>query len=158
MEFNATFIVSALSFIVFSVIMNAIFYKPLQKIVLERKKFIDDHHEEAALTRARSKAVIIDRDEKLDNTKHHSKKIIAEKTTEAKTQKSVIAQEAQQKAFSTINEAKNELYKSSNDAKAVLANKVVDLAQNISSKVLNEDIPIADIDKSLIEKAMEDKK
>ena len=41
MEFNATFIASAISFIVFTLIMNAVFYKPLGKVVSERQKFID---------------------------------------------------------------------------------------------------------------------
>ena len=38
MEFNATFIVSAISFIIFVVLMNIILYAPLQKVVEERKK------------------------------------------------------------------------------------------------------------------------
>ena len=37
MEFNATFLVSFVSFIVFVVLMNQILYRPLDKIVRERK-------------------------------------------------------------------------------------------------------------------------
>ena len=41
MEFNATFLISAISFVVFTFIMNAIFYKPLTEIIEEREKFIN---------------------------------------------------------------------------------------------------------------------
>ena len=47
MEFNATFLIAAISFVVFTIIMNAIFYKPLQKIVDERQKFTEDTNAEA---------------------------------------------------------------------------------------------------------------
>ncbi len=58
MEFNATFIVSAISFIVFTIIMNAIFYKPIQKIVTERQKFIDENYEEAKKHKANSEKIL----------------------------------------------------------------------------------------------------
>ena len=61
MEFNATFIISAISFIVFTLIMNAIFYKPLQKVVSERQKFIDETLEEAKVHTKKSEAILKDR-------------------------------------------------------------------------------------------------
>ena len=47
MEFNATFIVAFVSFIIFTVIMNLILYKPLSKVVAQRQQFIDENYEEA---------------------------------------------------------------------------------------------------------------
>ena len=38
MEFNATFIITAISFIIFVFLMNTILYRPLEKIVDERAK------------------------------------------------------------------------------------------------------------------------
>ena len=40
MEFNATFIVSVISFIIFTLLMNEILYKPVSKIVEEREHTI----------------------------------------------------------------------------------------------------------------------
>ena len=75
MEFNATFLVTAISFIVFCIIMNAIFYKPLEKIVAERKKFIDNTNEEAKHNREKSASILKDRTEKLGSAKQNAKKI-----------------------------------------------------------------------------------
>lgn len=136
MEFNATFIVSAISFIVFVFIMNAIFYKPLQKTVDERQKFIDDTTEEAKRHREKSEAILKDKERKLEKTKHDAKKIIADKANEAKDKKTTMTSEAQQKAVQTIDGAKVELQKSKDEAQNVLSGEIEKLAQDISTKIL----------------------
>lgn len=136
MEFNATFLVSIINFIVFTIIMNAIFYKPLQKIVLERQKFIDDTNEEAKTHRKKSEAILKDKEHQLEKTKQDAKKIILEKSDEAKTHKANLAAEAHQKANSEIEVAKTDLHKSSDDAKVILSEETKAIAQKIASKIL----------------------
>ena len=43
MEFNATFLVAAVSFIAFTLIMEAIFYRPVSNIIAKRKAYFDDN-------------------------------------------------------------------------------------------------------------------
>ena len=138
MEFNATFIVSAISFIVFTLIMNAIFYKPLNSAVSERKKFIDNTLEEAKHHSAKSEAILKDKERKLENTKHDAKRIIAEKSDDVKAKKAAMTVEAQQKAVKTIDVAKDELQKSHSDAQNVLSQDVKTLAQTIAEKILGK--------------------
>lgn len=154
MEFNATFIVSAISFIVFTFIMNAIFYKPLSDVVEQRQKFIDETNEEAKLHREKSTAILKDREHKLGATKQDAKKIIADKTNEVKSQKSTMTADAQQKAVKTIDGAKEELQTSKGEAQDVLSDKVVNLAQDISSKLLGQGTKIDNVDKDLISKVI----
>ena len=47
LEFNATFFIAMFSFVVFMIIMNAILYKPLERIVKERQDLIDKNHQKA---------------------------------------------------------------------------------------------------------------
>lgn len=138
MEFNATFIASAISFIVFVLIMNAIFYKPLQKAVEGRQKFIDDTLTEAKTHKEKSEAILKDKEVKLEQAKQDAKKIILDKTDDAKAKKSALATEAQQKAVEKINGAKEELRKSDEEAQQVLSEEVQKLAQDISSKILGK--------------------
>lgn len=154
MEFNATFIASVISFIVFTIVMNAIFYKPLDKIVQERQKFIDETNEEAKTKLKKSEAILKDKAKKIEKTKHDAKKVIVEKTDDAKSQKNAITTEAQQKASSTIDTAKADLQRSKEDAQGILTNNVVDLAQSISAKILGEDIAINNVDSEKIQKIM----
>ena len=44
LEFNATFFVAMASFVIFMMIMNAILYKPLERIVKERQDIIDKNN------------------------------------------------------------------------------------------------------------------
>lgn len=44
LEFNATFFVAMASFVIFMIIMNAILYKPLERIVKERQDIIDKNN------------------------------------------------------------------------------------------------------------------
>jgi len=44
-EFNATFIVAMVSFVVFIMIMNAIFYKPILNIIRKREDYINSNYE-----------------------------------------------------------------------------------------------------------------
>lgn len=156
MEFNATFIVSAISFILFTIIMNAIFYKPLDKIVTERHRVIDEHYEEAKAKKERAQAILTDKERKLENTKHDAKRIIADKANEVKAQKSSMTAEAQQSAAKTIDGAKEKLHKSKDEAQEVLSDSVVSLAQDISSKILGETVEIKNVDKNLINTAMKE--
>ena len=47
MEFNGTFLASAISFIVFVYCMNKLLYAPVQKIVQERHEFINTNYSDA---------------------------------------------------------------------------------------------------------------
>ena len=82
MEFNATFLVSAISFIIFTVIMNKIFYKPLESVMDERQRVINDAKSDALNSDNRANAILKDRDERLNKSLAESKKIVADKVNE----------------------------------------------------------------------------
>lgn len=138
MEFNATLLVTAVSFIIFVFIMNAIFYTPLQKIVTKREEFIDENLKEAKHHNKKSEELLTDREKKLESSKHNAKKIIVEKTEAVKSQKEKMTSEAQAKVAITIDSAKDELKKSTEEAQQVLSQEVQKLAQDISSKILGK--------------------
>ena len=76
MEFNATFIVSAISFIIFVVLMNIILYAPLQKVVEERKKTVDNNYNEANANSEKSTALLKDRADKILKAGQDAKSVI----------------------------------------------------------------------------------
>lgn len=136
MEFNATFLVSAVSFIVFVFIMNAILYKPLEEIVEKRQNFIDDTNSAAKVNFEESEKILKDKEDKINETKQTAKKFVTEKTDEAKARKSDLQLEAQKLSVEKIERAKNDLLKSRDEAKDALSQSVQSLADEISSKIL----------------------
>lgn|SRR5574344_509394 len=156
MEFNATFIVAGISFIIFTFIMNAIFYKPIEQIVEKRKKFIADTTEEAKLNREKSDAILKDRDEKISSQHSEAKKLISDISEKSKLEKNDLAKSAQSKAANEINSAKELLGKEQADAQGVLTDDVINLAQNISSKLLGENVSVQNPDKAFIENILKE--
>ena len=138
MEFNATFIAAAISFGIFTIIMNAIFYKPLSNVVAQRQKFIDDTNEDAKIKTSKSETILKDKNKKLETTKHDARKVITDKSEEVKAKKADLTSEAQKTAGRKVECAKGEMQKSSEEAQGVLSEEAKKLAENISAKILSE--------------------
>lgn len=76
MEFNATFFVTAISFIVFTFIMNKIFYAPLTKVIDEREEFINNAVTEAKDNTNQAENLLKNKEETLNATVEKTRKII----------------------------------------------------------------------------------
>ena len=85
MEFNATFLVSAISFLVFVFIMNKIFYAPLTDIIEKREKLVDDTLNEAKNSRDKASGILTERENKLTKARDDKKKIISSSVEKANT-------------------------------------------------------------------------
>lgn len=137
MEFNATFIVAFFSFIVFTVLMNLILYKPISDIVMKRKDFVDSNYAEANRNSEKKVEILLDKREKLAQAGEDAKVIVAQKTAEANAQKDEIALNAKKEAQKNI-DAYNLYYKNATkEAKEFLNAEIVNLAQAISDKFLD---------------------
>lgn len=152
MEFNGTFIVAFVSFVVFTVVMNLILYKPINSIVQKRKAIVDANYEEAEKNSVKKDEILHERDEKLSKATDEAKELVTSKTIEANNQKDEITLKAKKEAQKNI-EAYNLYYKNAtSEAKDFLKTEVVSLAQAISDKFLGEDEKInVDENKELLD-------
>ena len=58
MEFNATFLITIISFITFTILMNAILYRPLERIVDERKELIEKNYSDGESAKLEAKSLM----------------------------------------------------------------------------------------------------
>lgn len=135
MEFNATFLASIISFLIFVLIMNWIFYRPLAKISDERKVFIDGNYKDAKDAQDKAEQIILDNELKKNNAYAQAKDILVEKSEDAKKQKSLSTSEAKNKSLETIKEAKSKLLHDRESSSSVLEGSVSDLADIICEKL-----------------------
>lgn len=142
MEFNATFLISAISFIIFTIIMNIIFYKPIEKIMDERQKFINDAKNDAFNANTKADEILKDRETRLNQSVADSKKLVAEKVNEANETSKALTTKAKEKSREEIASAKSNLEHEANMTTEGLKSKVKDLAEVISSKVTGIDTKI----------------
>lgn len=136
MEFNATFLVSIISFLVFMYIMNAIFYEPLTKIIDEREGIVHDNYEHSRQSRHKAEKLLKDKENRLTETAKQSRQIMVDKTNEANSDYKTKVDLAKVKSNQKVEELKAELSRSENEAKEVLNSHVENLAQTIVNKVL----------------------
>lgn len=144
MEFNATFIVSAISFVIFTVIMNAVFYRPIERIVNERQKFIDDAYSDAKNSNEKADGLIQDKEYRLAETDKTTKNIMTEIVTSANNMRDEKISEARNSAKNRIDEAKLSLSHEKNNMTDRINAVTVELAESISSKILGENVKISD--------------
>ncbi len=155
MEFNATFIVSAISFIIFVVLMNIILYAPLQKVVEERKKTVDNNYNEANANSEKSTALLKDRADKILKAGQDAKSVINAKSNDANIKRDEITQSAKEESLKNIEANREYFDNATQEAKEVLKANVVGLAQSISDKFLGSDEKIIGVDNELIDKIMQ---
>ena len=137
MEFNATFLIAAISFIVFVIIMNLIFYKPIEKIVKERENLIDGNFDEAKKNNLTSQKLINDYNKKIEDANYEGKTIINERCETAKAKKNKLISDAQKKVSEDILLNKQELDKTYANAKESLQTEAQNLSLLISKKIFN---------------------
>ena len=154
MEFNATFLVSAISFIIFTFIMNIIFYKPIEKIMDERQRFINEAKSDALNSNTRADEILKDRETRLNKSIADSKKIVAEKVNTANENSRALTGQAKQKSQEEIASAKLNLQQEAQLSKEELKAKVKDLAEVISSKITGIDTKIENPDIELVNRIL----
>ncbi len=153
-EFNATFLIAMVSFVLFIIIMNKILYKPILSIVNEREAYIDGNNKAALDSKSKIKNILDDKEKRLNDAALKSKQLIAERVQTENENAAKLAEEAKAKSLSDINSAKENLKDEANRTKEILKTNVVDLAESISAKVLGETIAIDTINDELINREL----
>ena len=156
MEFNATFIVAFISFIIFTFIMNIILYKPINDIASKRKHYSDTNYAKAKENRKKTKAILEDRKNQLAKARLGAKEDVDKKIGLIKNQREEITLKAQKEAKELVEQNRLQSINSSNEAKETLKVEIKNLAQMISDRFLNPEEKIADMDNNLVDKIMQE--
>ena len=136
MEFNATFIVSVISFILFTLLMNRIFYAPISKVKDEREKIITDTLNEAEKSQQEADKINAERESKLSNAADESRGIIAKTVDKANNKSAKMTAEAKEKSIAEINEKTSMLMAEADEARKTLNSSAKDIAESITKKIL----------------------
>ena len=142
-EFNATFLVAMLSFVLFIMIMNAIFYRPVLNIMRKREEYINSNYNEANSNSEEAQKLDAQRTEKIQQTQNQCRTDIKNIVEEAQNIASKNAQDARAKVKDEIQSRKDSLTRESEALEGALKSGVVtDLASSITSKLLGKDLAV----------------
>ena len=139
-DFNATLPLMAIQFILLTVVLTFIFYKPVSKVLEDREEYISGN-----LTQASDKLIKADElysqyDEQLKTAKVNAQAIIAKAEKEAKDSVALEIGEARADAAKLIERTNKELEAQKSTALAQLETQVDELSQLIKEKLLGKEV------------------
>lgn len=142
-EFNATFLVAMLSFVVFIMIMNAIFYRPILNIMRKRDEYINSNYDEAKELSEQAEKLDIKKAETIQQTQNECRTEIKNVVENAQGLASKNVQDARTEVKNDIQLKKDSLVRESEALEGVLKSSVVtDLASSITSKFMSKDLAV----------------
>lgn len=136
LEFNATFFIAMVSFIIFIMIMNAILYKPLERITKERKDFIDKNNEKARVAKEKVETLKDWEKSSIEKAQKTSREMYQKIIREYKDKKDSILEYEKNISRKEVARATAELDGEAKVAKTELKSEVKSLASIIASKIL----------------------
>jgi F-type H+-transporting ATPase subunit b len=139
-DFNATLPLMAIQFILLTVVLTFIFYKPVAKVLDERESYINGN-----LTQASDKLVKADElykqyDEQLKTARVSAQQVIAASEKEAKDVVALEIDQARKDATNLIEKTNKELEAQKSLALQQLETQVDELSQLIKEKLLGKEV------------------
>ncbi len=155
-QFNATFLIAMFSFVVFILIMNAIFYRPILGIIRKREEYISNNYEEADRLENSAKEITTTCDAKIAQTQEKCRHEFRSAVTEVQDGATETIKEAREKSKLAIQEKKEDLSYREDELKKTIKSCVVgELASSIASKILGQDTTVENLDNELINKGID---
>ena len=154
LEFNGTTIVIAISFILFVIIENLIFYRPMKKTLEERANYISGNEQDAQKNLSEAKSLVDEKDKKIANAKGRSSQILNEASIKSQENFDVAVKQAKQNSNSKIEEVKKNLEDEKVAVQNELRKEIGTHAATIISKILKKDVAVVNVNDEIVDKAM----
>jgi len=151
---NGTLVVIVISFIVFVILMQKIFYGPITEIRRKRSEYIKKMKDEANEAFLETAKLNNDYQENIKNARKKVFEKTAELLNEANEEKSKVLEDKKQQNSEYLDEQKQIIQNDKTQAIEVLKGQVMDYAYNISRKILGEEVSMAGLSPEIVEKAI----
>ena len=157
MEFNATFLATIATFIVFVILMNKVLYEPILSIIEKRKSVIDENYKNAQKNNTKSLELTSEKEAKLAEAKEEAKEKYNEIVNDFKNKRTEVVENAQYSAKEELERSNIELGQLSDDVKNGLKGSMVDLANDIVEKVIGYRSEVQGFDEYVVNKVLWEK-
>jgi F-type H+-transporting ATPase subunit b len=139
-DFNATLPLMAIQFILLTVVLTFIFYKPVSKVIDERETYISGNLTQASEKLIKADELYNEYDEQLKAARVSAQAIIAKSEKEAKDAVALEITEAREDAAKLIEKTNKELETQKSLALQQLETQVDELSQLIKEKLLGKEV------------------
>jgi F-type H+-transporting ATPase subunit b len=135
--FNATLFVQIAQFLFLLLVMNALFFKPIGKVLNERSEYIQSNRRGSTASLEEAKKLTAQYEAELGATRQQARDVIAKAETEAKASGAEALAKAQQEANARMAQAAQEVERQRQEALKSLEGEVSVLSRQIAEKLLS---------------------
>jgi len=139
-DFNATLPLMAIQFILLTVVLTFVFYKPVAKIIDEREAYINGNLTTASEKLIKADELYNEYDEQLKAARVNAQAVISKSEKEAKDAVALEINEARKDAAKLIERTNSELETQKSLALQQLETQVDELSQLIKEKLLGKEV------------------
>ena len=139
-DFNATLPLMAIQFILLTVVLTFIFYKPVAKVIDDRETYINGNLTTASEKLLKADELYNEYDEQLKAARVNAQAVIAQSEKEAKDAVALEISQAREDAAKLIDKTNKELESQKSLALQQLETQVDELSQLIKEKLLGKEV------------------
>ena len=154
LEFNGTIIVLAISFVIFVILENFIFYRPLKKVMDDRSNYIKQNEISAGESYSAADTLGKEKNEKIARAKEKSSEIINNTTSAAQAEFDSAIKEHKLNSNKAVEETKRLLEQEKISVHNELKKQIGAYASDIISKILKKDVSVVNVNDEILEKAL----
>nr|BDA99146.1 ATP synthase CF0 B' subunit [Hemiselmis andersenii] len=136
-DFNATLPLTAITILLLMLVLNAIFYKPVARVLDERDEYIRNNLTKASEMLSKAEAITKKYEQDLAQERRESQIIITSAQKEAQDIVAMEIKQAQKDTEQLVSEATNQLNSQKTKALKALEEQVATLSDQIKSKLLS---------------------
>jgi F-type H+-transporting ATPase subunit b len=128
------------NFLVFLIVMNFVLYRPIRRIVAERKKMISEKQESVDSLEAQAKAALLDYDQKLQESRSMGFQRILELKAAGHEQEKELLRQISEQAAAKVGELRAKIQKDIGIARMELKHQVKSFSVDLAQKILGRKI------------------
>lgn len=134
------FIWSAVNIIILFILLKIFLFKPINKIMDERTRSIQEDIDSAKKSREEAEALKQEYAEDINEAKAEAQKIIMKAHEDAEAEKAVILQKSQEEADQLVSDANKAIESKRKRVLAQAQTQIADLAIGAASKIIGENV------------------
>lgn len=138
------FVWTIINFVIFLIIIRAVFYKPVLKVLDDRKRQVESDLSRAEQARREAEELQVKYQEQVGNAQREAQELLNQAARMAEEKKAEIVAQAQGEATRMIEKAQEAINREKERALAELRDEVANLALLAAGKVINKALTAED--------------
>lgn len=139
-DLNVAFFVQVINFGILVLVLNIFLYKPLRKVLAERRQVIDGAREKAAAVDSEVQEKMAQYEARLRDAKNEAAGRRAEALKQAQAEESSVQEKARKEAAESLGSIRDRVAKEASDARELLKKQAETLSGDICEKILGRSL------------------